>query len=244
MFSPIQLVYVRFTAIISLKLVKRTKLKLSKRILKSHAFISVAASLIAAYIRFVGITTRWKVVNGDILKKDFRGKPFILTFWHGRLLMIPYCAPRGYRANVLNSPHSDGELMVQTLRRFGFGTIRATSGSKGKSKGGMKAIKEMIRAKQRNEPIAITPDGPKGPARKVGGNVTEIAKMLDLPIIPVTFSMTNAKIARTWDSLIIAKPFGKGIFIIGEPIPPARADELETIMNAITDEADLAVKTL
>jgi len=219
-------------------------LKLSKRILKSRAFIGFAASLIAAYIRFVGITTRWKVINGDVMEKDMRGKPFILTFWHGRLLMIPYCAPRGYRANVLNSPHSDGELMVQTLKRFGFGTIRATSGSKGKSKGGMKAIKEMIRAKQRKEPIAITPDGPKGPARKVGGNVVEIAKMLDLPIIPVTFSTTRCKIARTWDSLIIAKPFGRGVFIIGDPIPPERADELEARMNAITDEADRAVETL
>lgn len=219
-------------------------MKLSKRILKSKWFIGFAASLIAAYIRFVGITTRWKVINGDVLKKDFRGKPFILTFWHGRLLMIPYCAPRGYRANVLNSPHSDGELMVQTLRRFGFGTIRASSGSKGKTKNGMHAIKEMIKAKQRNEPIAITPDGPKGPARKVGGNVVEIAKMLKIPIVPVTFATTNAKITRGWDNLIIALPFGKGIFIIGKPIAPEDADTLEATMNQITDEADLAVKTL
>jgi len=210
--------------------------------LKSRTFIGFAASLIAAYIRFVGITTRWKVINKDGLK-DFAGKPFILTFWHGRLMMIPYCCPK-YPAKVLNSPSSDGELITQTMKHFGFGAIRATSGSKGKAKGGMKAIKEMIQAKKDNQPIAITPDGPKGPPRKVGGNVVEIAKMLDLPIIPVTFSTTHAKITKGWDSLIIAKPFGKGIFIIGEPILPANADELESRMNAITDEADLAVKTL
>ena len=217
-------------------------MKLSKRILKSRAFIAFAASLIAAYIRFTGITTRWTVVNKDGLK-SFKDKPFILTFWHGRLMMIPYCCPK-YPAQVLNSPHSDGEIMVQTMRRFGFGTIRASSGSKGKSKNGMCAIKEMIRAKQNNRPIAITPDGPKGPARKVGGNITEIAKMLKIPIVPVTYAVTNAKITRGWDNLIIAKPFGKGIFIIGEPIMPEDADQLEMRMNQITDEADLAVKTL
>lgn len=134
--------------------------------------------------------------------------------------------------------------MVQTLKRFGYGTIRATRGSKGKGKGGLKAIKEMMKAKKDNIPIAITPDGPKGPARIVGGNVVEIAKMLDLPIIPVTFSTKNAKVLRTWDRMVIAKPFGKGVFIIGEPIPPSRADELEDRMNAITDEADLVAKTL
>ena len=217
-------------------------MKLSKRILKSRAFIAFAAAMIATYIRFTGLTTRWKYVNKDGLK-DFANKPFILTFWHSRLLMIPYCCPK-YPAKVINSTHSDGALMAKTMSHFGFGTIRATSGSKGKAKGGLRAIKEMMRAKKDNVPIAITPDGPKGPPRKVGGNITEIAKMLQLPIVPVTYAMKNPKTLNTWDKMIIAKPFGKGVFIIGEPIPPAEADELEMRMNQITDEADRVAATL
>ncbi len=218
-------------------------MKLSKRILKSKFIISLGAWLIAAYIRFVGITTKWHRIEHTNLE-EWRGKAFLLAFWHGRLLMIPYCTPRKVKANILISNHSDGEIIAQVQEHFGFGSIRGSSGKNGKQKGGSEAIRGMIAAKERKEAIVITPDGPRGPAKKVSATTVKIAKMLDLPIIPVTFSVSRCKIAKSWDSFMIAKPFGKGVYAVGEPILPENAHELEAIMNKLTEEADFAVKTL
>ena len=142
---------------------------MSRRILKSDFIISLAAFLIAYYIRFVGVTTKWKVINGHILE-SYRHKSFIVAFWHGRILMIPYLVPRKAKANVVISTHSDGELIARVQAYFGFNVIRGSSFNKNKTKnkGGYTAIREMIRARARGEVIAITPDGPRGPARKVG----------------------------------------------------------------------------
>src|SRR6266478_8274887 len=46
--------------------------------------------VIQLYIRFVYRTNRWSVEGGDIpVRLRQHGRPFILAFWHGRLLMIP-----------------------------------------------------------------------------------------------------------------------------------------------------------
>lgn len=220
-------------------------MKLHKRLLKSPSVIRFGAVLITFYIKFVGLTTRWKVINGHVIEKDYRYKPFIIAFWHGRLLMIPYLTPKGAKGHVLSSKHRDAAMIAAVQKKFGFDMIWGSSrGKTGKDKGGSGAIRQMVRAKRKGEAIAITPDGPRGPARKVGGQIIEIAKLLELPIIPVTFSTSRCRIIGSWDSFMLAKPFGKGVFIVGDPIPPNRAEELEERMNKLTDEADIAVKTL
>jgi lysophospholipid acyltransferase (LPLAT)-like uncharacterized protein len=78
----------------------------------------------------------------------------------------------------------------------------------------------------------------------VAGLSIEIAKKLDIPIIPVTFSCSRYKTVRSWDSFMIPKPFSKGIFVFGEAKKFETAKELETALNKITDEADSAFKTL
>ena len=67
---------------------------------------------------------------------------------------------------------------------------------------------------------------------------------MDIPVIPVTFSVTNRKIAGSWDNFMIAKPFGKGVFMIGEPIMPSKAETLEDRLNELTEEADNVVSSL
>lgn len=203
-----------------------------KKILKSQLVIFLAAGIIYFYIKLVKITSRWEVVNYKVAE-EYASKPAIVAFWHSRLLMIPPFVPRKAKINVVISHHSDGELIAKVQSFFGFKTIRGSS-----SKGGVKALREIIQAKKRGEIIVITPDGPRGPAQKVGGNAAEIAKLLELPIIPVTYSFKNAKIANTWDSFLIPRPFGKGVFAVGTPIMPENANTLENALNELTKKAD------
>ena len=212
-------------------------MSLRKKILKSQVVISLAAIAICFYIKLVKLTSRWEVVNYKVAE-EYANKPVLVAFWHSRLLMVPPFVPKNAKINVVISNHSDGELIAKVQKLFGFKTIRGSS-----SKGGTKALREIISARKRGEIIAITPDGPRGPAQKVGGNAAEIAKLLSLPIIPITYGFKNAKIANSWDKFIIPHPFGKGVFIVGEPIMPENAHMLETALNELTKKADeLATK--
>ncbi len=214
------------------------KIKIRKKILKSDLFISACAFVIYLYINLVGLTSRWNYINRHIAD-EYKDKPFILAFWHGRLLMIPYFKPKRSNVHVVISHHRDGELIAKTQHLFGLKTIRGSS-----SKGGLKALREIIRVRKEGGIVAITPDGPRGPAQKVGGSAAEIAKMLEVPIIPVTYSMKNAKTAKSWDSFMLPHPFGKGVFVVGQPIMPHEADKLEDALNELTNEADIAARSL
>ena len=80
--------------------------------------------LAALYIGVVRAASRWRVEGGDIPEAFWRqGKPFIGTFWHGRLLMMPYCWPRNVPMNLLISGHPDGQLISGAIGYFGFGVI-------------------------------------------------------------------------------------------------------------------------
>jgi lysophospholipid acyltransferase (LPLAT)-like uncharacterized protein len=214
------------------------KIKIRKRILKSDLFLSVCAFVIYLYISLVGITSRWTYINKHIAD-EYKNKAFLLAFWHGRLLMIPYLKPAGSKVHVVISHHRDGELIAKVQKFFGLNVIRGSS-----SRGGFKALKEIIRVRKAGEIVAITPDGPRGPAQKVSGNAAEIAKMLEVPIIPVTYSMKSAKTAKSWDSFMLPHPFGKGVFAIGHPIMPHEAHKLEDALNELTKEADIAARSL
>lgn len=166
-----------------------------------------------------------------------------MALWHGRLMMVPCFIPSNIHKNVVVSTHSDGEIIARVQKYLRVKTIRGST-----NKGGIGAVREIMKKLHSGESVAITPDGPRGPARKVNGTLVDIAKKLDIPIIPATFSCGKHKKAKSWDSFMIAKPFGKGVFICGDPLLPSDADfgaeKLEKILNQITDEADVAVKTL
>lgn len=212
-----------------------------KKILKNKYAIATASFFITSALRLINLTMSNKTVGIENFEKANKGgeQPLFLCFWHGRLLMMPFSAPKGNKINILVSQHSDGQISSRIQKAFGLQIIFGSS-----SKGGSNAIRGILRAVKKKELFALTPDGPRGPARKVGGLTVEIAKKLDIPIIPVTFSCNKFKRLNSWDSLIIPKLFSKGIFMIGEAKKFESSKELEDAMNAITDEADRAAQNL
>ena len=96
--------------------------------------------------------------------------------------------------------------------------------------------------------IAITPDGPKGPAFKVQPGAVFIALKSGVPIIPITNSARKRWTLRSWDGFIIPKPFSKAVVFVGKPIyVPAelskeeldfKTKELEESLNLLTEKAD------
>jgi lysophospholipid acyltransferase (LPLAT)-like uncharacterized protein len=208
---------------------------------------SVLCWLGACYIRFAFATGRWRVVRGEVPTQLWdEGRPFILAFWHGRLLMMPYCWRESAAMSMLISNHRDGELIAKTIGHFGLGTVRGSSG-----KGGAGALRQMVRTLKAGGYVGITPDGPRGPRMRANAGAVTIARLAGVPVIPVTFATSRRKVLGSWDRFVIATPFARGVFVWGEPldvaagadaaaIEVARA-ELEARLNAVTEEADRLV---
>jgi lysophospholipid acyltransferase (LPLAT)-like uncharacterized protein len=155
---------------------------------------------------------------------------------------MPYCYP-GPRIVVLSSNHRDAEALVRILRKFGIEQARGSTTS-----GGATGMRQILRKVAEGCDVGLTPDGPRGPRRRVQPGVVAVARFTGLPIIPVTFSAAPARRLRTWDRTLLPKFFSKGVFIYGDPVTVPRdatvelQEEkrlaLETELDRITDLAD------
>src|SRR5579863_5793239 len=91
-----------------------------KKILRSDAAQTVAAAVIAAYVRLVFHLTRWTSINLDkVRQRGEARRPFIACFWHGRMIQIPALWRYDMPIHLLASGHRDGRLILQMVRHFG-----------------------------------------------------------------------------------------------------------------------------
>jgi hypothetical protein len=198
----------------------------------------------AQYIRLVYATGRWAVEGSDVPASWWtQNKPFILAFWHGRILMMPFCWPARHPINMLISQHRDGQIIARTVSHFGIDTISGSS-----SKGGLSALRSLLKTLKSGVCVGVTPDGPRGPRMRASDGIVQVARLSGVPVIPCTFAVRRRKVLDTWDRFVVALPFSTGVFVWGTPIlvpPNSSAGELEALrkrvedsLNAITAEAD------
>lgn len=204
----------------------------------------------AGFIHLVWISGWWRTVGAEIPAAYWdANRPFILAFWHGRLMMMPYCWRRGVPLSMLISQHRDGDFIARTVSHLGLGAVRGSSAKPGKkAKGGAGAFRYLIKQLALGEYVGITPDGPSGPRMRADSGVISLARLSGAPIIAVSFAARWRTHTNSWDKFLIAWPFSRGVFVWGGPIhvPPdtdslileqARL-ELEQTLNRITAEAD------
>ncbi|MBM3517955.1 MAG: DUF374 domain-containing protein [Alphaproteobacteria bacterium] len=212
-----------------------------KRLGRRKSARALAARLVAGYVRVVRWSGRWTIAGGDIPAAYWeRGEPFIMAFWHGRLLMMPYAWRRARSVKLLISQHRDGELLAQAVRGFRFGTIRGSS-----RRGGLRAVRAMLKSLAAGEHIAITPDGPRGPAMRASEGVVNLARLSGAAILPAAYGARAGWTLASWDRFLLPLPLGGGVILWGEPVrvprdgdPEAARAELEARLNALTAEAD------
>lgn len=222
-----------------------------RKVRKSDAARGVACWLVAQYIRLVWATGRWEIKNSATPERLWReGKPFVIAFWHGRLLILPAMWPRSAKISMLISMHRDGELIARAIGYFGHGTVRGSAAKPGsdKDKGGVAALRGMLKALKANEYVGITPDGPRGPRMRATDGIVTVARMAGVPIIPCSYSAQSRMVLNTWDRFVLPLPFTRGVIIWGEPIMvPREADAagldaarmaVEAGLTAATNDAD------
>ena len=219
----------------------------ARRVLRSARVRAALCWAIHLYIRLVYATNRWEVVGEEWprrLRRERRG--FILAFWHGRLLMIPMAWQRLAPMHMLISAHRDGRIIADAVTYFGVKSIPGST-----RRGGTAALRGMLKQLAAGECVGITPDGPRGPATVASGGIVNIARLAGAPIIPIVCATSRRTVLNSWDRFHLALPFGRGVFVWGEPIEIASdldADELEqarllveTRMNEMARDADSRV---
>ncbi|MBV8739883.1 MAG: lysophospholipid acyltransferase family protein [Alphaproteobacteria bacterium] len=174
----------------------------------------IACWAIHYYIRFVYRTNRWTVENGEWPRQLLAaGRPFIGAFWHGRMMMIPMGWRRMAPMHMLISAHRDGRIIADAVAYFGIDAIAGST-----RRGGSAALRSMLKRLKEGDCVAITPDGPHGPAMSSSSGIINVARLAQVPIVPITYATSRRRIAATWDHFHVAMPFGRGVFLWGEPI--------------------------
>jgi len=160
---------------------------------------------------------------------------FILAFFHRRLVMMPLSypymrhSPDGEKRGVaiLSSDSKDGEISAAIWRHLGIHAVRGTS-SHG---GGAQGLVKMIQVVRQGWDLGITPDGPRGPSCIVKPGAIAVAKKTRAWIVPVSVAYSDPWRLKTWDKMLIPKPFSKVTVLFGQPYQ---------VPEQIEDEASLA----
>ncbi len=138
----------------------------------------------------------------------------IFALWHAHQCGI-YSFEDKHKLNVMISRSKDGDIISSATKSLGINVVRGSQ-----SRGGVGATLEMVEKLKTEENIAITIDGPKGPARVVKKGVVEIAKISGVPIVPfIWYSDSKGWFKfNTWDEFRFPADFIRTIGLYGDPI--------------------------
>src|SRR6185312_7765264 len=104
---------------------------------------------------------------------------FIYCIWHDSLL-LPAAHFGGPDLAVLISSHADGQILGGLISAMGMEMVLGSS-----TRGGIEAVRQIIRPDVRWQNLAITTDGPRGPRRIVQPGAVYIASRTGMKLIPV-----------------------------------------------------------
>ncbi|MCC7011712.1 MAG: lysophospholipid acyltransferase family protein [Planctomycetes bacterium] len=165
------------------------------------------------------------------------GNGFLIAMWHGRMI-VPVEAFRNCGWNVLVSPSEDGDLSEGMLQRFGFKVVRGSS-----SRGGARALREMLALLDTGAVVVITPDGPRGPMHSMNPGLAWMARATGRPVIPFGNAVDRAWHLGSWDRFTIPKVGARIALTYGAPIHVARTGGEEELARK-TEEIRAALLAL
>lgn len=213
---------------------------LSAYTFKQRVMIRLADLAFYVLISIIGKTLRFETEGQENFESiEAAGKIPIYSLWHNRIFAGTYYL-RNRGIVVITSQSFDGEYIARFLLRFGFGAVRGSS-----TRGGVKALVEMIRLMREGLPMAFTVDGPKGARYVAKSGACFLAKKTGNPLMPFSVECQKFWTLNSWDKLQIPKPFSRAKFIYAAPIYVSKAageEEIEKKREELQSELDELVK--
>lgn len=205
-----------------------------KKFLKSSLTQKIVSSLIFLYMYIIHFTSKIRYHIPKEYSHDYfkNLSNVILVSWHDKIMILPHISPYKLhrKLHALVSSHNDGKIISDTMRLIGYKIIEGSS-----NRDSMRAVKDIIKTLRNGDNVVITPDGPRGPRRKMKGNLIEIAKKCQSRIIPFTAKCTKYKQLNSWDKLIFPLPFGRIDITFGEPVECTANISLSSLANKLNE---------
>ncbi len=200
------------------------------------------AWMISGLIRLLNLTIRWRLHDPANVLGRATDRPVIYCTWHNRLALAMPIWHRYFihrrpncRVAAIASASRDGSLVAEILRRFGTQPVRGSS-----SRRGLHAMIELVDYARNGFDLAITPDGPRGPLYSVQPGVVSLAQMTQLPVLPMSYTLSRKVTIKSWDRFQIPLPFTRCEVHLGDLIEvprsyrdQERAEVLERIRAAM-----------
>ena len=167
------------------------------------------------------------------------GGHIIFAGLHEGMMMLPYHFRDRTDGVVMVSSSRDGDIIADTVERFGMRAVRGSS-----RHGGRRALDAMIEAVRQGDVSAgVIVDGPRGPARVAKPGAVLLARATGLPIVPGTWWARPMLRVGSWDRTIVPLPFSRIVFAFAEPlfVPPDADDAtVEAATAELTRRLDVA----
>lgn len=177
----------------------------------------------------------------DPAEPGFAG-PAIFLFWHEYIPFLFYLRGHCHIAMLL-SQHQDAEWLSQAARHMGFGTVRGST-----SRGGVSALRELMRTSASMN-LTITPDGPRGPRRRLAAGCIFASSRLGIPLVPIGLGYDRPwRVRPAWDQFAVPRPYSRARAVAGPKVQiPAGVDRggvehyrqrVEQLLNLLTTLAE------
>lgn len=198
---------------------------------------SILGSLAGHSLRLWRHTVRIEVRGLSCLDDNPRA---VLASWHGRLQGPLFCvANRGVL--TMASLSADGEFAARAVAPLGLEAARGSSG-----RGGGLALDQMREWLETGHGkfAGLTVDGPRGPLARARKGAVELARRLQVPIIPASFSARPHLMLRSWDRMVIALPLARMVVQFGPPLTIAEEESTNDACTRLKARLDEMTATL
>lgn len=192
-------------------------------------------------LSFLYNTNRWVTEGTDYYENALlSGQSVIVACWHSCLL-IPFMHLSGKKFYGVTGTHGDAEIITRIGEKLGWKILRGSSTERGR-----KAYEVLLQIlRESGNLVAITPDGPKGPAKYPKAGAVRAAQRTGAILIPAAGQSTRKWSFTNWDTFHVAKPFGRIEIIYGKPLNFSLEDnfddcvqQLKEALNNLEQEAD------
>jgi hypothetical protein len=176
-----------------------------------------------AFLKAIGRTYRYEVLGAEIDDSVYKkGEVPIYCTWHQRWFAGITFMPQRHPISIMVSQSQDGDFISEMIMELGWHVARGSS-----SKGGTKALRELVGCLKRGISVGHIVDGPRGPFGQIKPGLLTLAQISGMPIVPMAISPQSKWTFNSWDRFMIPKPFSRVVVRFDDEVYVPRKLEQE-----------------
>ena len=173
----------------------------------------LVTALAAGGVRLLAATWRFRVRGWEhVAAARATGRPIVYILWHSRILPLLYHR-RDEGMALLISRHRDGGYLAELSERWGYRVVRGSS-----RRGGDVGLLGLVRYLRSGAEVALTPDGPRGPAERMKPGALTAVQHAGALVIAAGARASSAWWIESWDRFCLPRPFARVDVAYSEPL--------------------------